>query len=340
MSMKRLVPPALALLLAVTALASLFLGQYQVTPGQMLAFIGGKLFGAGWGGGLDATLLPLIDNVLIDIRLPRILAACLIGASLAVSGTSFQALFINPLVSPGLLGVLAGASFGAALGMILSDSWLVVQCSTLFFGGAAVMAAVLITRIFVGNSAIMLVLGGIISGAFFTAALSIIKYTADPSNQLPAITYWLMGSLSAVNLQTILILAPIMLAAIFFLTIHGGRLNVLSMGEEEAAALGLNVARTRLIIIFLATMASAMTVVIGGVIGWVGLIIPHICRMLIGPDNRLLLPTSALLGALYLLVVDDICRLVFTFEIPLGIVTSLIGIPFFLLVLKNAKRGW
>ena len=335
--MKRLALPLLALVLLGAILLSLYLGKYRVPLTDILAFAGWKLFGHST---LDPEKSNLLANILLDIRLPRIMAAILIGSALSVSGTAFQALFINPLVSPGLLGVLAGASFGAALGMIFSQSWFIVQCSTLLFGFAAVAIAVTIARIFRGTSIIMLVLGGIISGAFFTASLSIVKYTADPSNQLPAIVYWLMGNLSAVDGQTIALISLPMLVGILILIINGGRLNVMSMGEEEARALGIHVGRVRITVIFLATLISALTVVIGGIIGWVGLIIPHICRMLVGPDNRFLLPAAALTGAIYLLVVDNVSRLLFTFEIPTGIVTSLIGIPFFVLVLNKAQRGW
>jgi iron complex transport system permease protein len=335
--MKRLTLPLLVLLLLSTILVSLYLGKYRIPVTELFGFANWKLFGLST---LSSEKQNLLKNIVFDIRLPRILAAILIGASLSVSGASFQALFINPLVSPGLLGVLAGASFGAALGMIFSKSWLLVQCSTLLFGFVAVGVAVGIARVFRAQSVIMLVLGGIISGAFFTASLSIVKYTADPTNQLPLIVYWLMGSLSAVDGKTILIISIPASIGIGILVLHGRQLNVLSMGEEEAKALGINAGKVRIIIIFFATLISALTVMIGGIIGWIGLIIPHICRMIVGPDNRLLLPTAALMGAIYLLVVDDVCRLLFSFEVPTGIVTSLIGIPFFVLVLKNAHREW
>jgi len=337
MRMKNLALPLLLLLLCAIALVSLYLGKYRVPLPEIFQFAGWKILGL---TGPSEERRVLLANILLDIRLPRIMAAILVGASLSVSGAAFQALFINPLVSPGLLGVLAGASFGAALGMICSKSWLVVQFSTLIFGFAAVAVAMGIARMFRTHSIIMLVLGGIISGAFFTASLSIIKYTADPTNQLPAIVYWLMGNLSAVDGNTMLYVSLPSLIGIIVLIFNGGRLNVMSMGEEEARSLGINVGRVRVTVIFMATLISALTVVIGGMIGWVGLIIPHICRMIVGPDNRLLLPAAALVGAIYLLVVDDVSRLMFNFEIPTGIVTSLIGIPFFVLVLKNAHRGW
>ena len=335
--MKRLTLPLLVLLLGLVMLASLSLGKYRVPVADLLGFAGWQLFDL---PGLSAEKQALLENILLHIRLPRILAAAMIGASLSVSGAAFQALFINPLVSPDLLGVLAGASFGAALGMVLSKSWAVVQFSTLLFGFAAVGVAVGITKAYRINSVIMLVLGGMISGSFFTALLSIVKYAADPANQLPAIVYWLMGSLSSVDGQTVLIMSLPAAAGIAAIILHARQLNVLSMGEEEAKSLGINVGRVRLVVIFCATLISALTVMAGGMIGWVGLIIPHICRMIVGPNNQVLLPAAALIGAAYLVLVDDVSRLLFSYEIPTGIVTSLIGIPFFALVLKNAQRGW
>ncbi len=337
--MKRPVIPLLAVLLAAAALFSLTLGQYPVPVEDLVAYGGWLLFGSE-GNFFTPEKAGLLEKILFEIRLPRILAAMLIGASLAVSGAAFQALFINPLVSPGLLGVLAGASFGAALAMVLTSSWVAVQFSTLLFGFTAVAVAAGIARVYLIQSIIMLVLGGIISGAFFTALLSLVKYMADPANQLPAIVHWLMGSLSSVDQVIVAVVGGPMLIGILALIFHARQLNVLSMGEEEAQSLGVDVSRVRVTVIFFATMISALTVMIAGMIGWVGLIIPHICRMLVGPNNEALLPAAALLGALYLLVIDDLSRLMFQFEIPIGIITSLIGIPFFALVLKNARRGW
>jgi iron complex transport system permease protein len=337
--MKRPVLFLLALLLLAAAMFSLSLGQYHVPVKDLVAYAGWRIFGLG-----ELQLHPekaaLLNNILLNIRLPRIIAAMLIGASLSVSGAAFQALFVNPLVSPALLGVLAGAAFGAALAMILAKSWLLVQISTLLFGFVAVGVAVGVARVYRIHSIIMLVLGGIISGAFFTALLAIIKYTADPSNQLPAIEYWLMGSLSSIDRGTVVIVSAPMLIGILVVIFHSRQLNILSMGEEEAQSLGLNVRCVRLTVIFFATLISALTVMVGGMIGWVGLIIPHICRMIVGPNNQVLLPATALMGALYLLLIDNISRLVFVFELPIGIVTAIIGIPFFALVLNNAQRGW
>lgn len=326
-----------ALALTMVILVSLSLGKYPLSMGEILGFFQYRLYG---GGTLDGERLRLLENIIIGIRLPRILAAAMIGAALSVSGSAFQAMFINPLVSPSLLGVLAGASFGAALGMVYFKSWVAVQLATFLGGFAAVGIAVGIARIYRVNSNIMLVLGGIISGALFTSLLSMVKYLADPSNQLPAIVYWLMGNMAMADRTMVIRGGVPICAGILVLILMGRHLNVLSMGDEEARALGVNVTLVRLTVITCATLISTLTVVIAGIIGWVGLIIPHITRMITGPDNETLVPTSALLGAAYLVVVDDISRLMFSYEIPIGIVTALVGIPFFALVLGNARKGW
>jgi iron complex transport system permease protein len=329
--------PALSLILVCVCLVSLALGKYPVAISDIYCFLSSRLFHT---HSLAPDKQMLLQNLLINIRLPRIIAAVLIGASLAVSGASFQAMFVNPLVSPGLLGVLAGASFGAAFGMIFSKSWFAVQAFSLSFGFMAVIIAVGIAKIHKGNSILLLILGGVISGSLFTALLSVIKYIADPYNQLPAITPWLMGGLTLINMETLKFAAIPQIAGICMIILLSGYLNALSMGDEEARALGVPVEKVRMLLIFLSTMISAITVVMAGMIGWVGLIIPHITRMLVGPDNKKLIPACALIGASYLVLVDDVSRMMFNVEIPLGITTSLIGIPFFVIILKNARKGW
>lgn len=289
---------------------------------------------------MDHARFQELSVLMLDIRLPRIIAAMLIGASLAASGTAFQAVFMNPLVSPGLLGVLAGASFGAALAMVLSDQWWVVQASAFGFGLIAVGLALGIASVYRADSLLILVLGGIISTGLFTSLLSIVKTIADPYNQLPAIVFWLMGRLSNVDSATVFGLALPQMMGIFALIALSKYLNVLSMGDSEAQALGINVARIRYAVIFSATLISALTVVMGGIIGWLGLVIPHVARFIVGPNNEVLIPASAVLGALFLLLVDDLARNLFMVEIPIGIVTELIGIPVFLLVLFRTKKGW
>jgi iron complex transport system permease protein len=329
--------PFLSLLLIITAAGSMTLGKYPLALRDMADFFLFKFFHVGQ---MSAASCQLLENLLLDIRLPRILAAILIGASLSVSGAAFQAMFVNPLVSPALLGVLAGASFGAALGMVFSKSWVAVQICTFLFGFAAVLISVGIAKMHKGNTILLLVLGGVISGALFTSLLSIVKYIADPYNQLPAIVQWLMGGLSMVDRRSLLITGIPQIVSIVLITLFSGYLNALSMGDEEARALGIPVEWVRMFLIFLATVMSALTVVVAGMIGWVGLIIPHVTRMLVGPDNKVLIPASALIGAIYLIVVDDVSRMLFNVEIPIGITTSLIGIPFFAIILKKARRGW
>ncbi len=326
----------LCLLLPLGLYLALLVGRYPLAPGQLLAFL---LAQAGIG-----TMAPeqfdLIHTLVWEIRLPRVLAAALIGAALAVSGAAYQAVFINPLVSPGILGVLAGSSFGAALGMVFFSSWLLVQLGSVLGGCAAVAVGLGIGRLFGVQSRMMLVLGGIFSGALFSGLLALVKYLADPYEQLPAIVYWLMGSLGQAGFDDLALYAPWILGSVLILALLGRALDALAMGEDTAATLGVSVARIQLLVILCATLASALTVSLAGMIGWVGLLAPHIARLLIGPLNRLLIPASALLGALFLLAADAVSRTLSSAELPIGVVTELVGLPLFLLVLRNVRRGW
>ena len=318
---------ALTAFLALSMLLALGIGKYPISFET-------------WGALLQGTAPDIAGSVVFELRLPRIVAAVLVGAALSVSGAAFQSMFVNPLVSPSLLGVLAGASFGSALGILLSESWFVVQLLTFAFGGVAVLFAMGIALMYRGSGILILVLGGIISTSLFTSLLSVVKYTADPYDQLPSIVYWLMGSFALVERSTLLGVALPMLLGIATLMLLSKYLNVLSMGDDEARALGVNVRWIRIAAISAATLISSLTVVTAGVIGWVGLVIPHIARMAVGPDNRLLIPTSALIGGTYLLLVDTLSRTMFDSEIPIGILTSLVGIPAFVIILRNAKKGW
>lgn len=282
----------------------------------------------------------LLHNIIVEIRFPRIMAGALIGAALAISGTAFQAIFRNPLVSPGILGVLGGAGFGAAIGLLISGHWIVVQILAFAMALLAVALGVLIANLFGRGTMVTLILGGIISGALFTALLSIIKYTADPYDQLPAIVYWLMGSLQTVELKQISIVVVPILGGIVGLTLCGRALDPLSMGDDEARSLGVPVTAVRYGVIIAATLISALSVSIAGIIGWVGLMVPNFARLLFGPANARLLPLSAILGALFLLCADCIARALTPAEIPIGIVTELLGIPAFILVLGRTRRAW
>ncbi|MFH0709433.1 MAG: iron ABC transporter permease [Pseudomonadota bacterium] len=324
------------MVLLLIMVVSLLWGQYPIDLPTFMGYLEFKLLG---GAGNDT--YTLLDNIILQIRLPRVLLAILIGASLAVSGAAFQAMFVNPLVSPGILGVLAGASFGAALGMLISQQWYIVQILAFVFGFVAVGVAVLIGGMVTNSrSTIMLVLGGVISGSLFTALLSVIKYMADPYSTLPAIVYWLMGSLTMADLSGVLMVSIPMLLSILGMIALSKYFDLLSLGDEEAKALGVNVNLIRFLAIILATLASSLSVVMAGMIGWVGLIIPHIIRMAVGPSHRLLIPLSAIVGAIFLLLADTVSRLALSVEIPIGILTSLIGIPVFIIVLKNARAAW
>jgi len=280
-----------------------------------------------------------VETVVFSIRVPRVLLAMLVGASLAISGASFQGMFQNPLVSPDILGVTAGAGFGAALAILWSGSGLAIQLSALFFGVVAVALAYLISRIYRTTPTLMLVLSGIIVGSIFSALLSLIKYVADPHQKLPAIVFWLMGSLATVTQGDLLMAGPpIVLGSVGLLLVRW-RINILSMGDDEARALGIKTELLKAVIIFCCTAATASAVSVCGIIGWVGLVIPHIGRMLVGPDHRVLLPATVALGAAYLLLIDNLARTVTSAEIPLGILTSLIGAPFFAYMLRQTQGG-
>jgi iron complex transport system permease protein len=322
---------ALIFILLITAFASLKLGTVSISTQETFA----ALFGEA-ATEQQSTYVAVVRQ----IRIPRILAAILAGAALSVSGAAYQSMFINPLVSPGLLGVLAGAAFGAALGMLGAHSLFTAQLSAFIFGIGAVFFAMSLAFFFRGNRLIMLLIGGIISSSLFTSLISVIKFVADTRNELPGIVYWLMGGFSAVSAALIAIVGPLILAGIIVLCFLGNYLNLLSMGEDEAAALGVRVTLLRNLLIVITTLICSLTVALGGIISWVGLMIPHIARMLVGPDNRKLLSVSALLGAIYLLLIDDICRSMFSSEIPIGIMTSLVGVPFFILVLWKTDRRW
>lgn len=328
--------PALAATLALAVLLSLSSGRYPLPPLEVLHYLAAAVGAAG----MDESRQALIGNLLWDIRAPRIAAALLVGAALSTSGAAYQAVFMNPLVSPGLLGVLAGASFGAALGLLLSKSWLLVQLLAFAGGVAAVALALVLARVQQDRSLLMLILTGIISAAFFTALLSIVKFLADPINQLPTIVHWLMGSLAQTDGAVVARMAAPILAGIAIMLVWCKQLDALAMGEDEARALGVDVPRVRGWVIFGATLSSALTVALAGMVGWIGLVVPHVARLLVGPQSHRLLPASALLGGVFLILVDTGARTLHSAELPLGVLTELIGIPVFVIVLRNAQKAW
>ena len=319
---------ALALGVAILAFGALMLGPYALTPAETLAALLGR-------GDSQAQI------VVWNIRLPRVAAAILVGAALAAAGASYQALFRNPLVSPDILGVSSGAGLGAVAGIFLSLPVAAIQASA-FVGGMAAVGVVTLVAALVRNTyrTLTLVLIGVVIGALAGAATSLLKVMADPYDQLPAITFWLLGSLAAITTEDIRPALPLVLLGLVPLVLLRWRINVLSLGDEEARALGVEVGRTRFLVIAAATLITASVTALAGVVGWVGLVIPHIARMLVGPGFGRLLPTSVLIGAAYLLIVDTAARLMAQTEVPLGILTAVIGAPFFVWLLARGRRGW
>ena len=324
----------LIIVLAVLFILSFALGRYPISPVDVIKVLVSHILP------LQHTWPDILDTVVVQIRLPRILAAMLVGASLALAGTSFQGLFRNPLVSPDILGVSMGAGFGAAVAILLSGNTVVIQVAAFISALVAVAISYGVSKMVKGNPTLSLILAGIAIGSLFGAFLSLMKYVADPVNQLPAITYWLMGSLASVSTHDLLFAAIPMLVGIAILILIRWRFNVLAMGEEEAMALGVSTGRLRAIIIVCCTMITASSVCISGTIGWVGLVIPHIGRMLVGPNHKSLLPVSLVLGAAYLLLIDDICRVAASVEIPIGILTAIVGVPFFIYLLSRSVKRW
>lgn len=314
-------------------IASFFIGKFDFSTKDYLAFFG-SFFGADGGENFE-----VIKTILLDIRLPRILACVLIGSALALSGAVYQGIFLNPLVSPSILGVLNGASFGAALGMVLGLSAFFTQFLTFAFGCLAVGVAVFVGLVGVQNRGVLLlILGGVVSSAFFASLLSLLKYIADPTQTLPRITYFLLGSLSFVSKEQILLCAVPMVVGVVLLTAGYKVLNALSLGEDEAKTLGVQTTHAKLYFITLATFVSSLSVMLCGVIGWIGLVVPHMVRFVVGADNKVVLPASAFAGATFLLVCDNISRMLFAYEVPIGIVTSFVGIPIFVVLLRKKRK--
>lgn len=324
--------PALAALLTLTACAACLAGKYPITPAELAAALWGRLTGS---GGFSER-----DTVIFFVRLPRVAAAVLIGAGLAAAGAAYQALFNNPLVSPDVLGAQAGAAFGAAAAILSGASYALVSASAFVAGLCAVAAAFCIACRARSNPALTLVLAGIMLASLFSAMTSYIKLIADQDNALPAITYWLMGSLAATRINELRFAALPIAAGLAILMLLSWQLNIISFGEDEARSLGVHPRRVRAAVIAGATLITAAAVSVSGMIGWVGLIVPHFARRIAGCDNRVLLPASMLLGGAFLLTVDIFARTLSTAEIPIGILTAFVGAPFFVfLIAKRESAG-
>lgn len=280
-------------------------------------------------------------SVFFHLRMPRVLAAFLIGSALACSGACFQGIFKNPLVSPNILGAASGASFGVALAILFSFKIQYIQLTAFGFGLLAVFMTLMMSRnIPRHDPSLSLVLSGMLVQGLFSALVSLIKYVCDPYEKLPTITFWLMGGLGNISLNDLIPLGFILMLAMIPLILLRWKINILALPEEEAIALGVNTKFLRRIIIICSTLLSSCVVSFAGVIGWVGLVVPHMVRIMVGSNYKLVIPFSIMIGGVYLLIVDDIARSVVAFEIPLGIITSLFGIPFFAYLLIKGRKGW
>lgn len=324
---------ALALLIVI-AVGAMAVGRAMLSPGTVVDALRQLVTGDG-----DTPLVA--RNIVLNVRLPRVVAAAMIGGALAISGTAYQGLFRNPMVSPDILGASTGASFGAALALLLSLGNMPVRAAA-FAGGLAAVFITYAAARYIGRESsqvLLLVLCGMIVSALFQAFVSAIKYTADPDSKLPEITYWLMGSIAKVTWSDLRLFAiPFVLGVVPLLALRW-RFNILAFGDEEAESLGVNAAALRLVSIVCATLLTASCVAISGVIGWVGLIMPHVVRFIAGPDNRIVVPLSVILGGAFLIAVDTACRSLMPSEIPLGILTSIIGAPLFFLILLRTQQG-
>ena len=348
---------ALAALLLAVFWGSFFLGRYGVslTLGQFLGLMAeglqrvltalvnwaGKPFGFATERlfAVPVTWPSVMETIVLNIRMPRIIMACLVGCCLASAGACYQGVFQNPMAAPDLLGASTGACFGAALAILHGRSSAMITLYAFFFSLLTVLLVFVIGQRAPGQKTVNLILAGIMVSSLFSAGTSYIKLVADPGSKLPEITYWLMGALTAVRLDDLhFAMVPILLGLIplFFLR---WRLNLLTLGEEEARALGINTALLRLIVVVCATLVTAASVSVSGLIGWVGLVIPHLCRRYIGNDYRKLLPASMLFGATFLLLVDNISRNLLAVEIPIGILTAFIGAPFFIYLMHQKGGG-
>ena len=292
-------------------------------------------------GGPRGEISPAVESVIWQVRGPRVMAAMLVGAALAVAGTAFQGLFRNPLVSPDILGASSGAALGAVVGIYLSLGVFAIQ-SIAFVGGLIAVGIVYVIGASVRSRdpILVLVLTGVVVGSLFGAGVGLVKYLADPYNQLPAMTFWLLGSLSATGVHDLLPLVGPVAAGTAVLIALRWRMNVMSLPEEEARALGVATGPLRIAIVAAATLVTSASVATAGIIGWVGLVVPHLARSLVGPDFARLLPAAAILGGGYLLLIDTLARTLAQVEIPLGILTAVIGTPFFIWLLASVQKTW
>ncbi len=326
---------ALYLVLFIVLLAAMVsticIGKYSVAPGECLRILFCQI------AGKSSNVPDMTENVVLGLRLPRVLAAVVVGASLSLSGAAYQGIFNNPLISPDFLGVSSGACVGAASAILLGCGSFYVQIFSFVGGLIAVFMALLIPSLLRNRSNTMLVLAGVIVGAAMSSVLGFLKYAADPETQLASITYWTMGSFSYIRLTDLVSLLPLIVAPAVLLCLLGWRIDLLSMGNDVARSMGVNVPLLRSVAVICATLVTASAVCLAGTIGWVGLVVPHFARFLAGPDHRRMLPVAILLGGIFMLIVDTLTRIIGITEMPVSILTGVIGAPFYIWFLYRER---
>lgn len=326
----------LAAFLIVAFAVSLTIGRLNVPIAEAVKILLSRI--GLYSSAAQRTWSDQMEKAVINIRLPRITLACMIGCCLSAAGAAYQGVFRNPMASPDILGASSGAAFGAALAILMGASSGMITLSAFIFSMLTVLLAMLIAKRAGGDGVANLILAGIMLSSLFSAGTSYIKLAADPSNQLPAITYWLMGSLSGTRHNTVYMAAIPMLAGCVTLILSRWRLNLLTLGDDEARSMGVNAALLRAVVIAASTLITAASIASAGMIGWVGLVVPHMARKLVGSDYRRLMGASMLLGASFLLIVDDVSRNLTAAEIPIGILTAFVGAPFFIYLLCSRRK--
>lgn len=324
----------LFILLFITFFISLFMGRYTISPENTFLVLANAIQGN--------ISQDMNSSIILGIRLPRTILSMLLGAGLAIAGSAYQGIFRNPLVSPDVLGVSSGAGFGSVLGILLFGMSATTSTLAFVFGLGSVFLTYLFAKARGQTTMMSLVLSGMIVSAIFAALISLVKYVADPYDTLPAITYWLMGSFSKATFEDLRYVFVPLAISLIVLNLIRWRINLLSLGDEECKSLGINPTRIKIIAIIASTILTTLSVTVVGIVGWIGLVIPHITRLLFGVDHKVLLPASCIIGAIFLTVVDIISRTATSTEIPIGIITALLGAPFFGFLLKytNQKGDW
>ena len=335
----RLVTVLLVVFILVAFICSLMLGRFPIEVDQAFSMMANCVtqFFANTNA-IEPTWTAQAEALFFNVRMPRIIMALLVGCCLAAAGAAFQGVFQNPLASPDILGASQGAALGAAIAILVGMGSFGISAFAFAFSMFTVLLVLMISNRAKGNRILVTVLAGVMVSSLFSAGVSFAKLVADPADQLPAITYWLMGSLTSIQMKDVLMALPFMAVGLVVLFVMRWRINILTMGDDEAATMGVNARRIRLLVTLAATLVTAASVAVTGMIGWVGLVIPHLCRMVVGCDYRKLMPTSMLMGAGFLLIVDDVSRLLTTAEIPIGILTAFIGAPFFLYLITRKKK--